>query len=64
MEIPGLPTEAKFALVDVFMTNSKADHYSINLVVMLMMEARRGSPVVGDHRRLSQARVKIAREFT
>ena len=31
MEIPGLPTEAKFALVDVFMTNSKADHYSINL---------------------------------
>ena len=31
MELPGVPSNARYALVDVFMTNSKNDHYNVDL---------------------------------
>lgn len=31
LTLPGVPSSARYALVDIFMTNSKKDHYNIDL---------------------------------
>ena len=31
LKLPGVPDDARLALVDMFLTNSKADHYSVDL---------------------------------